>query len=643
MKTGKSLRSDIQFLRAYAVLLVLFYHAGLNVLKNGYLGVDIFFVVSGYLITDVIAKGIKAGTFSFKEFYARRARRLLPATFVVVLAVVIVSLVWLDQQQIKYLKWQVFGSFSFTSNYFLYSQSDYFLGDAKLKPLLHMWSLSIEEQFYIVLPIIFTVTKVRHWKSLIVIFVVLSLFSCWLVFQKDPSLAFYSLPTRWWEIGVGSWASISCFKHKTTLVRILFWPALLVMGALPFFPLSGPHPGGNALLIVVATVIVLLRNHSLFEFNMLDKPFGFIGKISYSLYLVHWPVYAFLNNSWFGLSGPEPGPLVRVALILLCFVLSVLLYWGVEQRFRYAGTWNDKKTLVVYGLLSAFLASVLFFEENFFSQKNPSLTKLDPNYGLSMECQGEDVFSPAEECKTKERPETLVWGDSFAAHLIPGLRIWEEEFGGFIQATKGICAPVPGIAQYDEQRGTNWSRDCVKFNDSVLAYVLASTELKRVVISSAWKQVVDESTKVYHGEKTLIAPPDVGGTVAALVSTIMKIQDSGKEVLLVSPTPHLSFDAGICNVRKQMGLPNFGEFADCSVSVPIWKEKSMAILKLNKDVVEETGVAFVDLSEYLCDGKMCMTELYGTILIRDNYGHLSIEGAHALFKAMDRERIFPPR
>lgn len=198
-------RTDIQALRGLAIALVLLHHAKLLPwLKAGYLGVDIFFVVSGYLITGIIQRALLAGTFTFSGFYFRRAKRLLPAAYVTFIATALLSTLFLTGPEMRDFTWQLLGAVTFTGNIALWMQTGYFEGAANLKPLLHVWSLAIEEQYYLLLPAALVVTPRRYWRMGVLMVVAFSVALCLALLPTKPGAVFYLLPARAWELGLGS-------------------------------------------------------------------------------------------------------------------------------------------------------------------------------------------------------------------------------------------------------------------------------------------------------------------------------------------------------------------------------------------------------------------------------------------------------
>jgi peptidoglycan/LPS O-acetylase OafA/YrhL len=632
-------RTDIQALRGLAILLVLLHHAKVFPwLKAGYLGVDIFFVVSGYLITGVITRALIAGTFTFKDFYVRRAKRLLPAAYVTFAGTLVLAATLLTAPEMRDFTWQLLGAVTFTANIALWMQTGYFEGAAYLKPLLHVWSLSIEEQYYLLLPAALFYTPKRFWKAALLAITVGSLALCLTLLPLKPGATFYLLPTRAWELALGSLGMLYVEKNtlSVTLAR-LYWPALTAVLFLPFFPTSLAHPGMDALIVCMSTLLMIMRNHDALNTGWLVGAFARLGNISYSLYLVHWPLFAFAANIWV---SPVPAT-VRMGLMLLALLLASLLYRYVEQPFRRTDIPESKLTfasvlavssLIVAGGFSAY-ALQAWSNVKDFGQVRAA------NHGMGPACDFVEPFSPKQECRTSALPRIILWGDSFAMHLEGGVAASTSD--GIVQATKSNCGPFLGIAHFSSSGTYNklWADGCLKFTNSVLDYIATTPSIEVVVMASPYLQYLSGSRILSQATQSANADPsvpiEIDGdediAVKALVRSIAAVRASGKKVVLVAPPPAASgVDYARCleirtNGKLFMGADN----PSCAISVAKYLSNGAPVKALLDRVSKEARVSVFSFDDYLCHGGTCAVELDGTPLYRDG-GHLSNAGSRLL-------------
>ena len=489
--TGSSkhgFRTDIQAMRGVAVLLVLLYHAGLPYLSAGYLGVDIFFVISGFLITGVIRKGLEAGSFSFFRFYYRRAKRLLPAAYVVIAATVLAAPFFLGELALQDLKAQVIGALTFTANFVLYGQTGYFEAGGETKALLHFWSLAIEEQYYMVMPLLLFLVPRRAWLAVVAGLLVVSGVASPYLAAHYPDIAFYLPPARIWELALGSLGALLPARliggRLLSLARI---PAILVLLIIPLFPTGLPHPGVDAYLVCLASLIIILghdRNPA--ENSLPVRGLAFVGDFSYSLYLVHWPLIVFTRAAWL---EEAPGYALAVAAGL-SVVLAWLLYRFVEEPFRRG--YDAVPARTVGGILAASLVIAVA------PTVVQAATKSDldfaeirrHNYGINRRCAfGEryEFKGMPDECKTTKHPQVLIWGDSYAMAWTSALKDHFPQ-AGVEQATMGACDAALGIARFPKRSRGTYDREtaerCLEFHLKVMEYIRNNRDLKIIVAAS---------------------------------------------------------------------------------------------------------------------------------------------------------------
>lgn len=638
----KSLRTDIQALRGLAVLLVLLFHARFSFLPAGYLGVDVFFVISGFLITGLIVKAVDQGRFRFADFYWRRAKRLLPAAYVTFFLTALLAPLFLGQAELRDFGKQLLGALTFTGNIALWQQTGYFEGAGEQKPLLHVWSLALEEQYYFLLPAMLVWLPVRHRLKLAVLACLASLGLCLIGNLYKPIATFYLLPTRWWELGIGSIGALAYGQSRPYLLaRWLFWPSLLVLILVPAFPLGRSHPGLDAVLVCIATLMLILRNHPGLNASLPTRALAWVGNFSYSLYLVHWPLFAFANNAWTGEPVGELPLLARLALLAASLLLGWLLYRWVELPVRDAKI-DFSPRLLVKGLsVSLVLLLTGFGVASIGAGDGRHQWARRANMGFGDACEYQTDFQPRAECRNRERPALLVWGDSYAMHLVPGLAAVSGE-AGVIQATRSACGPLQDAAAVERvpRAGYNeqWAERCMAFNRSVLDWLRGADSVKWVVLSSYWLQYVDNGQYQLRERisgtqpKTTAVNPTLA--LAGLQRTVQQIRAMGKKVVLVAPPPGSKFDIGACLQRQAEGRISFGAPDDCAIDLRQYHRSRAAILDLLQRVPAEVGVEVLRFDPYLCDSRRCVTALGDTFVYRDA-GHLSYAGSTLLAQRAD--------
>ncbi|TCN27621.1 acyltransferase family protein [Sinorhizobium americanum] len=626
-------RTDIQALRGLAVLLVVLYHAAVGPFAAGYLGVDIFFVISGFLITSLIRTQLEQSRFSFWEFYYRRAKRLLPAAYVVIALATIAAPFFLSDVGLREFHTQVIGALTFTGNIVFWFQSDYFGGAAETKPLLHFWSLAVEEQYYLLLPAFLTLTPRRWWLLGVSSLLGTSLALCLYVASRDPSAAFYLLPTRFWEVAIGSLgALLSASPRVAAKLSLLRLPALLLLLVIPIAPVGSQHPGADAVLVCLATLILLLVPS---RSSLAVRGMARIGDISYSLYLLHWPVLVYVRAAWL----TEPPAAAIYAAVFFSVVASLALHRFVEEPCRKGGVASRGR--MASGLLAAsvflgFSPAVAIAATNSKVDFNQSRRI---NYGLGGAC----VFSPGSppkaiprDCQTTDRPRLLVWGDSFAMALVPGLAKTVGE-AGLAQVTMNACFPAIGVAAFSKSSKTApyyppaFGEDCIRFNDSVLSILKNQPEITTVAISSPFATAVGKDSMLLkrNGDTFAEVETSVDRAAEGIKSLVEAVRALGRRVVIVAPPPVASFDIGDCLERKARGSVMLGRYSDCKIRVSDYRRMRSRTLELLNQVAVKADVEVVSYHDFLCDDTTCKTEIDGKFLYRDT-GHLSYEGSEII-------------
>ncbi|HEY4256785.1 MAG TPA: acyltransferase family protein [Candidatus Udaeobacter sp.] len=494
-------RADVDGLRAVAILAVLGFHAFPHSVPGGFVGVDIFFVISGFLISRIIFNGLAAGNFSFLEFYARRIRRIFPALIVVLTASYVIGSRTMLSGAFMQLGKHIAAAGVFVLNFVLWKESGYFDTDALAKPLLHLWSLAVEEQFYLVWPLLALLAWKRKFSiGLCLALIVVLSFSYNVVTANSSAVAaFYSPVSRFWQLLAGGALAYSELRSGTaafTRINVnapAFAGALLILGSVFFFNSHLAYPGWYALAPTIGAVLMIGAGKSAWvNANILSsRPFVWIGLISYPLYLWHWPLLSFAYID----AGQTPPAWLRSAILVASFVLAYLTYILFELPIRGAPRFGSAKVAALCG----FVAILVLFGGNIYL-KNGEVTSYQRAFNihyveLAQEWRGGKCLigpdsgwpvSPDAGLKNFDgcvedgsQPLLVLWGDSFAAHLYPGIKHEQSDYVYRIgQFTFNACPPLttfdyPGRAY------------CREYSAKTLDHIVA-LKPQVLVIAAAW-------------------------------------------------------------------------------------------------------------------------------------------------------------
>jgi peptidoglycan/LPS O-acetylase OafA/YrhL len=482
-------RAEIDGLRALAVIPVILYHTGFKLFGGGYVGVDVFFVISGYLITTIILAELEAGTFSLTRFYERRARRILPALFVVMFACLPFAWFWLLPNAMRGFSSSLVAVPTFLSNIYFWRQSGYFDTATELKPLIHTWSLAVEEQYYVLFPLFLMLTW-KLGKRWIVGFLVLvfgiSLAGAQLLSVMHPTFAFYMLPTRGWELLIGAFIAFyysrhNIKKHNDTIEQLgsLFGLLLIVYSVFAYNDKT-PFPSIYTLVPTLgAALIIIFATHKTVVGQLLGlKPLVAIGLISYSAYLWHQPIFAFARERSFD----EPSTYLMSVLALLSFALAYLSWKYIERPFRNKHRISQRKVFAYGALCSALFVGIGFYVRLY----------IVPNYQWDKYVRthtcylsDDDYKLNEEKCvlkSTLQKRSVLLWGDSNAAAQYPGL-IELSENNSFVlsQLTQSSCPPLSDIHPISFRSAEN----CNQLNEQILD-IVSRNHFQVIILHSRW-------------------------------------------------------------------------------------------------------------------------------------------------------------
>ncbi|WP_175491652.1 acyltransferase family protein [Onishia taeanensis] len=610
-------RSDIDGLRAVAVMGVLMFHAGFSMFPGGYVGVDVFFVISGYLITHIIRREIEVtGSFSFLDFYARRIRRLFPALVATVLACLILGFLLFTPQYYERLGMSSISAVFSFSNFLFWSQSGYFDAESDLKPLLHTWSLSVEEQFYLFWPLLLLVlVKFVPRGKLVLMFAVgaLSLACSIAYLETDPSGAFYITPLRAYEFAIGAFITWVPNRFGNAAKEILLLIGM-VMIAVPMlsYDLQTPFPGLAALIPCIGAALCIYAGKARVTGKLLRNPLAVkIGIISYSLYLVHWPIYVFYSNYVLR----DISIVEKIGVILFSFFFGFLLYSLVEVRFRRRATdgagKNNFKVFSSYLAASALLAfpSAVIYASNGFEWRVPekireAIANIEEKridtwkYVRGPGSPGQQPFNDT------EKSNVLVIGDSHAKDYFNVLYLSEE------------------IRESIEPRMLTMDEACI-----YMFAINKSPQPQERQPEGRCENMVDnffDDNRVQSADVILYSTQWQSSALQYIDQFIASLRDVTDAELVIMgraaqfrPVPDL--------------IADFGRLSGADVK--LWESRQTDIDDLNEEVqraAERNGVEYFDKLPLSCNvaRQRCdVIDEKGRLLYLDGH-HLSLEGAH---------------
>jgi len=615
-------RREIDGLRALAVLPVILFHAGFETFSGGFVGVDVFFVISGYLITTIILAELEQGKFSIVNFYERRARRILPALFLVMLVCIPFAWFWLLPSDMKDFSQSLVAVSVFASNILFWRESGYFDAAAELKPLLHTWSLAVEEQYYVLFPL-FLMLFWRLGKRWILVtfglvFVASLAVAQWGAYTK-PAAAFYLLPTRGWELLVGAFAAFylsnaSRKEFGKGVGEVGGWVGVaLILYAVFAYSKATPFPGLYALVPTLGTVLVILfatQQTTVGKF-VGNKAFVAVGLISYSAYLWHQPLFAFARQR----SLTEPSHTVFLVLSVLALVLAYFSWRYVESIFRKKSSISRK-----YIFLFSFLGSCFFIGIGLLGHLHQDkLTKFRFNEDQTRVISSASASPMRSSCHFPQVNDSLfrepcryfsdsakvaVFGNSHATELAYSIAsVLKDRNIGIVHHTMSGCNHNYKV---DDDKDTV----CGKWHQKVVSNLILDKGIEYVVLS--YRNEGYLSNAVYRNSLAHIAND---------------LSEGGKKVILVLQVP-----MPVAHINQHLAR----NLADLSGSISsrklsdwksIYSESSEILKLLNPDV------EVFDPSNLFCDADYCYVTRNGVALFFDD-DHISVAGGNLIAEVL---------
>jgi len=615
-------RPDIDGLRAFAVIAVVFYHAFPNLLPGGFIGVDVFFVISGFLISSIIFSELDTQSFKFSSFYARRIKRIFPALIVILLVSFVVGWFLLFENELKQLGDHVSRAALFLSNFILWYETGYFDNAAETKPLLHLWSLGIEEQFYIVWPLVaWFLWRLKDRKSIAISILIVISFA-WNMWQAEHDLThdFYSPLTRFWELLAGALiaASANLLKQHATWQshanhRAMLGALLLLFGV-AYINANMKFPGVWAGVPVVGAALLISAHTSAWVNRavLANRLLVWIGAISYPLYLWHWPILSFARI----VEGGAPNAQMRISAVLASVLLAWLTFVCIERPIRLQWRAPYKTAvLLVCMLFVAFLGNSAhetngypdrdivttrqvkyagdidhdefhdYFKKHFFTCEQNSIRDASSAWRGMIRCfqskQGKSV-------------DIVLLGDSHAEHLFIGM---------------AEALPDKNVAFYSSgalPMSGQWRQE------PVFAHLLSEKNVSAVFVAGMWPTQSKEAL-TYTTMTT-----ELDAAINALLGT-------GKHVVLLGDVPQFDFEPQTCKFARPLR-----QSIRCEMPKSEFTKKSMRYQDALGEVkLRNPQIKLISLADFVCNDKTCSMVDGNTLLFRDN-NHLNIPGSQSI-------------
>ncbi len=644
-------RPDIDGLRAIAVLGVIFYHY--FGVRGGFTGVDIFFVISGYLITRILLTEFESNQFKFLKFYDRRIKRLLPSLIVVLATSLLVGFFGLLSDEYKNLGWHTLWGGTFLSNIALWAESGYFDKAAESKPLLHLWSLGIEEQFYLIWPIIIlSIFKIKHkWPALIFIFTCSFITNIALI-QTSTTTSFYWLFSRAWEFILGAGIAKIQLTHTSldskfpkiffNFIGVVAFAAILLV----FAKLNSQelYPGFWALIPTIGTALIILSKNSIFNQKILEnKILVYFGLISYPLYLWHWPALTFARI----MSNGELETYVKILALVISILLAVTCYHLLEKKVRH-NQGAGFSLLLLSIAISIGLVGLMVYNNNGFPKRFPKhealLGELGPTPdGLKLGIHYHPCDSihnlpqssniQCRVAKTNLAPTIAIIGDSHAGQNYPGLAAEHKNSPhNIILLYRGACVPLINTQVFRKGK----SDSCLESFSQIFKFIEASPSIKTVILSFRAPWFLYGGGKAFtqkYKYPYIVSPSiDIG-----LKKTHEYFKSINREMILIIDNPELDFLPHECVDIRPIKL-GFKLKDICGVPKTYAETIALPYFK----IIEQLKTEIPDLKifnafKYFCDQAYCYAKIDGQFLYSDG-NHLNGEGSIYIAKKFMAER-----
>ena len=622
-------------MRAIAVLAVVLYHAGFHQLEGGYVGVDVFFVLSGFLIINIIRRDLSAGKFSFMDFYARRAKRLFPAAFALIVATVVFGAFFVEPQAYKQLSESAIASLAFGANIYFYFNTGYFDAATDTMPLIHMWSLGIEEQFYLITPVLlWGAFKLGGRKALIALLSVIGVLSFALtlyIVHIDAKFAFFQIPTRAWQFAIGgAIAFIPMLKNQGAgnIISLLGLAAVLY----GIFTLSGDqlYPSYNALWPTLGSAALIYgttTQKNLVKSLLSFSPMVWVGKVSYSTYLWHWPIIVYYRLY---ILGREFNP-VEVVILTVASVFAGWLSWRfIEELYRHTKMKSARAVVAgIVGAAALALIPIAIIVSNGFPSRietdTAALTDLDTMW--EYECVDKHrmpdggTYCVVGVPWDKAEKKALLWGDSHSEHLAPVLAAEARRQNMAIVVAPRSCPANyrEGVIPPEMEPRDNFLRNCTRKQRSAIQWLNENEDADLVIMTGAWTGYTffPLANGSANSDQVFDQPALIGKAMDTILEELVPYD---LDIVIVGDVPRPHYSMNICFstsngwILRQDTCPYELKYLDASNVRQLQGPVNSA---LAESAARLDNVRYVSGFEGLCDARRCDTYVNGKFIYRD--------------------------
>lgn len=654
MSNALDYRPDIDGLRAVAILLVVAFHAGLSGFSGGFIGVDVFFVISGYLISFLMLREMDQGTFRISNFYNRRAKRILPALFGVLAFLLLSGFVLLAPHEFRALAKGMIATLLSGSNIYFWQSASYFEPKTELNPLLMTWSLGVEEQFYLLFPLLLWVLRKKSPRvkiSTVSLLILASLLACAIATRTAPQAAFYLLPTRAWELLAGVMLALfhKQFGEKASVLPKFIAHSLGTCGVAMILIASArydkltPFPGIAAILPVLGATLFIAARGAWTNRLLANPVLRGIGKISYSWYLWHWPMLSLARIV-------ADRPLDRITtlwIVALSLLAAIASFYILETPFRRSQL-PIAQSLRRYAFASAcfLIAASAIFALKGIPSRYPQVARVERETGMwgtagCLQFYGASHPRFDAHCTPQGTGNVVALiGDSHASAIADGLRqTLRGQNARLFELTKASCTPLNGVG-LDNPLAPQDFPECTRFNQEVLQFLVTQPSVRAVVMAGYWSLPLSTPGASLRTVTSSAAPQDASQLLAlGLSQEIAQLQAAGKAVYLLQDSPSFAFDpvrnimAHDIPARKmlaQLVSPPTLSSSEGVAAERIFPADQHARAVLSQVAVQHPGVHLIDLQKELCSPDLCRFEAEGLSLYRDERHLTNLGAAFAL-------------